>query len=432
MNFTIHRGTKEIGGSCIEVRTDRTRVLLDMGFPLQIHGQPVERVPEGTDPQELLASGLLPRIEGLYAWDEPRFDAVLLSHAHLDHYGLLQWLHPDIPVYLSRGSDAMISVSQAFLLYPPFPNERRLLTMFQEFAVGDMTFTPCLMDHSAVDAAAFVVQADGQTLVYTGDFRGHGRKTGCLPAFLRIASKQPDVLVTEGTMMTRSGEEVLTERQLQRRLGMRMMVPQPVLVQCSAQNIDRMTSVFKACRESGRVLVVDLYAANVLSALVDLGFRVPDPLTYDGIRVFYPAAQTEWIHRQIGRERADRYRSRYIGKEELGRESERVCLLVRPSMRPDISYIPELWGGRLLYSQYQGYRTQPSQASFEEFLLLRGFEIEPIHTSGHARRADLKHVIDSLDPRCVVPVHGLSPSSFHSLSDHVLLVEDGREYACRD
>jgi ribonuclease J len=326
----------------------------------------------------------------------------------------------------------MISVSQAFHFYPQFANERRLLTMYQEFAVGDMTITPYLMDHSAVDAAAFVVQAHRQTLVYTGDFRGHGRKTGCLPVFLKVAPKQPDVLVTEGTMMTRGGEETLTERQLQQRLWTRMMDPKPVLVQCSAQNIDRMVSVFKACIQSNRTLVVDLYAANVLSALVDLGFRVPDPLTYDGIRVFYPAAQTEWIHKSIGRDRADRYRSRHIGKEELGREADRVCMLVRPSMRSDISYVPELWGGRLLYSQYQGYRTQPDQASFEEFLALRGFEIEPVHTSGHARPADLKLLIDGLKPLCVVPVHGLSPASFRSLSDHVLLAEDGKEYPCRN
>jgi ribonuclease J len=28
MKFKIHRGTKEIGGSCVEVRTESTRILL--------------------------------------------------------------------------------------------------------------------------------------------------------------------------------------------------------------------------------------------------------------------------------------------------------------------------------------------------------------------------------------------------------------------
>ena len=34
MNFKIHRGTQEIGGSCIEVWTETTQIVLDFGMPL--------------------------------------------------------------------------------------------------------------------------------------------------------------------------------------------------------------------------------------------------------------------------------------------------------------------------------------------------------------------------------------------------------------
>ena len=34
MNFKIHRGTNEIGGSCVEVWTDSTRIVIDIGMPL--------------------------------------------------------------------------------------------------------------------------------------------------------------------------------------------------------------------------------------------------------------------------------------------------------------------------------------------------------------------------------------------------------------
>ena len=34
MKFKIHRGTHEIGGSCVEVWTENTRILLDFGMPL--------------------------------------------------------------------------------------------------------------------------------------------------------------------------------------------------------------------------------------------------------------------------------------------------------------------------------------------------------------------------------------------------------------
>ncbi len=34
MQLTIHRGTHEIGGNCVEVRTNSTRIILDVGRPL--------------------------------------------------------------------------------------------------------------------------------------------------------------------------------------------------------------------------------------------------------------------------------------------------------------------------------------------------------------------------------------------------------------
>ena len=37
MHFKIHRGTKEIGGSCVEIWTKNTRIVVDIGMPLVGH-----------------------------------------------------------------------------------------------------------------------------------------------------------------------------------------------------------------------------------------------------------------------------------------------------------------------------------------------------------------------------------------------------------
>ena len=34
VKIIVHRGTEEIGGNCVEVRTDSTRIILDVGMPL--------------------------------------------------------------------------------------------------------------------------------------------------------------------------------------------------------------------------------------------------------------------------------------------------------------------------------------------------------------------------------------------------------------
>ena len=42
--------------------------------------------------EKLLKLGVLPNVDGLYTWDTPLFDAVIISHAHIDHYGLLKYI----------------------------------------------------------------------------------------------------------------------------------------------------------------------------------------------------------------------------------------------------------------------------------------------------------------------------------------------------
>jgi ribonuclease J len=79
MKFKIHRGTKEIGGSCVEVWTENTRILLDFGMPL------VEKDGKEFDfgkyktlkSSGLVSKGVLPNIEGLYDSSKNLIDGVI-------------------------------------------------------------------------------------------------------------------------------------------------------------------------------------------------------------------------------------------------------------------------------------------------------------------------------------------------------------------
>jgi ribonuclease J len=59
------------------------------------------------------------------------------------------------------------------------------------------------MDHSAPDAAVFFIEADGQYLFYTVDFRGHGSKRVLLERLLANPISKADCLVKEGSMIGR-------------------------------------------------------------------------------------------------------------------------------------------------------------------------------------------------------------------------------------
>ena len=231
---------------------------------------------------------MLPAIKGLYQWDMPSFDAIVISHAHIDHYGLLKYVHPDVPVYMSAGTKRLIDISQIFKLCDSYPINTNVFRMYEPFETGDFFIKPYLMDHSAFDAAAFEISAEGKTVIYSGDFSGHGRKAVCLGTFIKHATKQADILLTEGTMLGRLDEKTLTEKELEELVVDEIRdVNAPVLFQSSSQNIDRIVTFYRAALRLGKTFVVDIYTANILYGLHQLGNKLPYPSKeYSNIRCF--------------------------------------------------------------------------------------------------------------------------------------------------
>ena len=72
------------------------------------------------------------------------------------------------------------------------------------FGIGPFRITPYLVDHSAFDAYALMVEADGKRVFYSGDFRAHGRKAALFERLVRSPPKDIDALLMEGTTLGRA------------------------------------------------------------------------------------------------------------------------------------------------------------------------------------------------------------------------------------
>ena len=94
MRVCIHRGTKEIGGTTVELEADGARLLLDCGLPLDVEdGDPIP----------------LPAVAGVGEPD-PALLGVVLSHGHRDHWGLLAHVRPDLPIYMGEATERILSL----------------------------------------------------------------------------------------------------------------------------------------------------------------------------------------------------------------------------------------------------------------------------------------------------------------------------------
>ena len=119
----MYRGSRQVGGTCIEIKSGNSRILLDLGMPLNdkdgkdflVDPLKGKRVWDSKDISDLKHSGILPDIKGLYQDDKKYFDAILVSHSHGDHYGLLHFANPDIPVVMSPGAIRMIETLNTFV-----------------------------------------------------------------------------------------------------------------------------------------------------------------------------------------------------------------------------------------------------------------------------------------------------------------------------
>jgi ribonuclease J len=414
MNITIHRGTRQIGGSCIELSTANTRIILDIGQELP----PIDGKRVNTKP-------VLPKVNGLYRDDSKGIDAVFISHGHGDHIGLLSAVNPEIPCYMGAKAAKIFNTTAVFIGSKFIVNSAGFLDSSKEIRIGDFTVIPYLVDHSGFDSYAFVVHAEGKCVVYTGDLREHGRKPKATQYFMLNVPKNVNALLMEGTMMGRSKENIATEEEIEAKaLDFMSSKNGPVYVLQSSTNIDRLVSMYNAASKCKNIFVMDIFTAHVVS---QLGPKIPNPCTFKKIRVFYPKFLTEKMNKEPnGAELMQKFERYRVSPEEL-KNSKDFCMLIRDSMLADLADIGNFNDAGLIYSMWSGYRKSPRMRKMLEYAAVQGIEIKSIHTSGHAGVDTLRKVVKACSPQRIIPIHTEYPAKFTDIFSNVVLAVDGED-----
>ncbi|HEX2922469.1 MAG TPA: MBL fold metallo-hydrolase [Chloroflexota bacterium] len=415
----------------MEIATEGGRLLLDLGMPLpDRNGSSTMRQQNWVQDDGSEEMALLPPIAGLRGESSEKIAALVISHAHQDHYGLALFVPPDTPIYATTGTRALMKASRIFLPHAAATPDPTGLPKSTPVQIGPFKVTATLVDHSAPDAAMLLVEAERKRILYSGDLRAHGRKARL---FDRLIEKPPadiDYLLLEGTTLGRGSQEMPNETAVEQALVERLANRKNlVLLFCSSQNLDRLVSVYRAAKRTDSTLVIDLYTAYLLKSLTCISARLPQH-NWPGIRVKY------WKHHADCLVRAGEERFLYevvgsrIQLDEIVDKREKVLVLARSSslLTHILRRLPTLDGLQLIWSMWSGYLTGEDPAS--QLSRDTGIALQQIHTSGHAGVEDLRRLATAIHPRRLIPIHTSAPEQFSALFDNVLPLQDGQWIDC--
>lgn len=363
MEIIIHRGTHQIGGCATEIRSAHTRILIDFGSEL-----PDSR---GRMPVDTL------KIDGLNQGKQD-FAGIFLTHYHGDHLGLIAQIPEEIPIYMGREALEIFSAysSRVKSELADVSDRIRPLDALEPVIVGDLTVIPLPADHSAYGAFMYLVEGDGKRVLHTGDFRLHGFRGRATPKLLSRYAGNVNVLIIEGTQLSRNSRGGLSEHELQKRLKAEIAENKYVFALCASTHIDRLASLCNATPR-GRYFVCDKYQYDLLKRV---------------------AAGTD---------------SRWYQFTKMLSYGENLKLRERGFVMPvransDFAHLVSRWTEAvLIYSMWEGYLDGRSPALSE---FVRSFEetgrLRRLHSSGHATSADIRAVCNQIQPKCgVIPIH---------------------------
>lgn len=415
MRVTIYRGSHQIGGSCVEVSTDKAKILLDIGLPLE----------DGVVGRKQKRANKEQAEEQARKWCEG-VDAVFISHYHGDHMGLIDAVPVETPVYMSAPAIRAYTLPQVIFARV---RKRNLQPLFRTVRIGDLTIRPYRVDHSAYGAQAFLISDGEKTVFYGGDMRTHGLEGSLIEKLPRNV----DYMLLEGTNIMREYDNALWSEEDVRDKFIESFRDNPNslhYVWVSALNIDRLKVLYEACAACGKTLLVDTYTIHVLRTMNKKDKSVPFGDDYPALKTFCP----EYLAAHFSRQRKTGIRRSVapweISLYEVKAAPERYVVAVRPRMEPEINYIDAPDGVFInsMWQEYENLDRYPDNRTFIESI--NRYKRRHIHTSGHADRGGLLRIVAQVNPLHIIPIHTETPEEYAELfpATHIVRLTDGEKF----
>lgn len=323
--------------------------------------------------------------------------AIVITHAHEDHYGALLDLWPRLkaPVWCTPFTAGLLEAKrESEPGAPKIP-----LSVFKagdRFKVGPFEIEAINVTHSIPEPVALAIRTELGTVVHTGDW-----KIDATPALgeptdeARLRQIGDDgvlALICDSTNATREGVSP-SERDVNRSLReIIQKAPGRVAITTFSSNVGRIRSVAQASQEAGRqVLLMGRSMRRMTDVAAELGYL-------ESIEPFL----SEQDFGYVPREKAVIVLT--------GSQGESRAALARLS-RDDHPTIALSKGDTVIFSSRAIPGNEKAINDIKNALIDRGIEViedgeRLVHVSGHPRRSELRQMYSWVRPKIAVPAHG--------------------------
>ena len=401
MQIKILKGTNQIGGVFTEISSKEAKIIIDFGDDLD----GIKR---------------LENIEGLTT-GEPIYNGVFITHNHQDHMGRIDDILDDIPVYMSDLSRKIFETVFCFSKNKGKIN-RKTINLEEEktITINDMKITPYIVDHSAYNSFMLLIESEGKRILHTGDFRNHGYKGVLLESTLKKIGKI-DLLITEGTTLSREQVKSKTESELVDDIVEKTKDYDQVLMLMSTTNIDRVTSMQRVANRTGKTVIHDIVLSNVLQLVTQ---KIPNALNSPNVGVYLPGS----VYIKRDKEEYKKYIEPFKGKiNETGKLLHgKFIMNIRVSMLKDIERLKDkvLNNCCVVYSMWEGYQKEEIYKKFLAKMKELNIDIYNLHVSGHADYTAFNQVIEITNPNFVIPMHTENKEKIKDFTDKAVILDD--------
>lgn len=379
MQIKIHRGVDQIGGCITEIKTRKTKILIDVGSELP-----------NTES----------KVKANVSKISKHCDAVFITHYHMDHVGEYMKVKKKIPIYIGEQAKDIFMIYQNRMKEPKISqvtqkhiDRLKIFRTFEpnvEVIVGDIKITPIRVDHSAYDSYMFLVQAEGKKILHTGDFRTHGPIGKDIPNLLKSIGKV-DTLICEHTTLSRTDETFMTEEMLQNEAINLIKENKYVFIMCASTNIDRIASFYHANKKAGnKIFICDDYQLDILNYVTKTSRDYTDYYNFSDAKHFDSKIYDEMVDKGF-------------------------CMLVRSNyFSKKFMHSPNFKNNLFIYSQWLGYiEGKTADESMAKFVPKNYYYL---HTSGHATPEGITKVCNIVKPDVIIPIHGTNSHDFDKLN----------------